>query len=415
MDEQRIRENIVERFLRYVRIDTQSDHHNTTKPTTPGQWDLLHLLEKELLDMGVQDISLNDDGFLIARIPSTMGGKQPPVIGFMAHVDTAADMPGKDVRPNVIESYDGEDIQLNEHWSLTVQDNPVLLDYVGETIITTDGTTLLGADDKAGVAEIMAVAQYYMEHPELEHGEIELIFTADEETGHGMDRFPLQQLRSRCCYTMDGGQRGEIEYECFYAVKADITFTGVMYHPGAARGRLVNAITMSARFCSMLPQAESPEATDGRQGYYYVNEITGDSESCTISLNLRDFDQSGMDRRIAFVNAAAEAVEAGSAGGSVSISFEKQYSNMRSFIEKDPLVMKKLKEVVEGLGIEPIMKPIRGGTDGSRLSEMGIPAPNIFGGGLNFHSRFEWVAVPAMVDAARVIDGLITAWSEEDA
>ncbi|MDA3833417.1 MAG: peptidase T [Spirochaetales bacterium] len=415
IDKQHLTHDILERFLRYVKIDTQSDETGSGKPTTPGQWNLLNLIQAELKEAGISDIFINDDGFMIARMPSNISGSQPPAIGFMAHVDTAGDMPGKNVKPQIITDYDGTDIRLGDSWLLRVDENPQLLDWKGQSIITSDGTTLLGADDKAGAAEIVAAAKYLAEHPDIRHGEVEFIFTCDEETGHGMDGFPLEQLHSACCYTLDGGKRGEIEYECFHAVKALITFTGVMYHPGSARGRMVNAITMAASFCGMLPQAESPEATDGRYGYYYFHALSGDSEKCNLIVNLRDFEQKGMERRQQALQAAAEAVEFLYQGGIVSVEFEKQYANMRSYIEKAPKVMQKLTAAVAELGIEPILKPIRGGTDGSRLSEMGIPAPNIFAGGVNFHSRYEWAALPAMRDAALVILGLVRSWSTEQA
>ncbi len=409
-----IEQEVVERFLRYVKIDTRSDEHVGTKPTTPGQWDLLNLLMEELSGLGIEDTEITPDGFIIARIPSTMkDGRVPPTIGFMAHVDTSPDVSGKDVKPQLIREYDGKDIRLNDELVLTVAENPHLLDYVGETVITTDGTTLLGADDKAGVAEIMSAASYYMSHPEVEHGEIELIFTADEETGHGMDGFPMEKLHARCCYTMDGGRLGEIEYESFNAMRVELEFTGVMIHPGAARGRMINAMTMASRFMGMLPQSESPETTDGREGYYYPNEIKGDAEHCRLIVNLRDFDADGMKRRVSFLEDLCRVIEESFGGGTVTMEAVKQYLNMREYIEKDPIVMEKLSGALETLGIETVMKPIRGGTDGSRLSEMGIPAPNIFGGGLNFHSRLEWAAVPAMSAAVTVIDELIRSWSRE--
>ncbi len=412
MNKNDIKNEVVERFLTYVKIDTRSDEHGSAKPTTQNQWDLLNLLVQELTDLGIEDTQINDDGFIISRIPSTMrAGKTPPAIGFMAHVDTSPDMPGNDVKPQIINDYDGKDIKLNDEFTLSVKENPHLLDYIGKTIITTDGTTLLGADDKAGVAEIMTMANYYMNHPEIEHGEIEIVFTADEETGHGMDGFPLERLNSRCCYTIDGGRLGEIEYECFNAYKVDITFTGVMIHPGAARGRMINAMTMATRYLSMLPQSESPETTDGREGYYYPNEINGDAESCRLQINLRDFDSAGMQRRIAVLKSIGETVSASFGGGSVEQEVTKQYINMSEYVQKDPLVMEKLIAVIDELEIEPVMKPIRGGTDGARLSEMGIPAPNIFGGGFNFHSRFEWVAVDGMVAAVTVIERLVNSWS----
>jgi tripeptide aminopeptidase len=406
---------ILKKFLRYASIDTQSDETQNTKPTTQKQWDMIHLLERELEQLGIGEQETTDDGFLIARIPSNIDGDQPPVIGFMAHVDTAGDLSGKDVKPQVIESYDGSVIQLGSEYILDPAENPHLLEWLGKTVITTDGTTLLGADDKAGVAEIMSAAAHLVAHPEIKHGEIEIVFTCDEETGHGMDNFPLSSLKSRCCYTMDGGQHGEIEYECFNAYKAELTFTGVMYHPGAARGRMVNALTMASRLCSMLPHSESPEATDGRYGYYYLHAISGDAEKCHLVMNLRDFDAEGMERRQETVRAIAQAVEAAYPGGQISIQFEKQYANMKEHITEDPLVMDLLTTVVKQLGMQPIEKPIRGGTDGSRLSEMGIPSPNIFTGGMNFHSRYEWIALPAMGEAVSVILNLIEAWAEQRA
>jgi tripeptide aminopeptidase len=412
-DRSKLESQILDRFIRYVKIDTQSDESAEGKPTTAKQWDLINLLSDELRQLGLKDLTVTENGFLIARIPSTIDGPQPPAIGFMAHVDTAGDMSGTDVNPQIISSYDGKDIKLGEQWILPVSDNPHLLDWVGKTVITSDGSTLLGADDKAGVAEIMAAASYLSSNPQIEHGEIEIIFTCDEETGHGMDDFPLTKLRSRCCYTMDGGRLGEIESACFNAEKVDITFTGVMYHPGAARGRMVNALTMASRFCSMIPQAESPEATDGLYGYYYLHSITGDSESCSLQMNLRDFTEEGIKQRQETLRSIADAVESSCRGGHISLSFERQYSNMSTHINKDPLVMEILEQVVSEMGIEPIQKPIRGGTDGSRLSEMGIPSPNIFAGGLNFHSRYEWIALPAMTEASMVIINLITAWSRQ--
>ena len=409
-----LRESIVERFLRYVQIDTQSDRHIGSHPTTAGQWDLLHLLEQELSEMGIEDIDLDEHGYLIARIPSTLPrGRRSPVIGFMAHVDTAGDMSGKGVSPQVIDAYAGGDIHLGGEWTLSAEENSELLKYVGETLITTDGTTLLGADDKAGVSEIMAVAGYLMEHPEIEHGEVELIFTPDEETGTGMDLFPVRKLRSRCCYTMDGGERGQVDGECFNAAKAEISFTGMIYHLGSARGRMVNAVTMAAAYIAMLPQAESPEATDGRYGYYCPFEITGGIESAKVTLYLRDFEREGLERRREALYTAADAVRALHSGGRVEIEYTQQYRNMREYIAQDPRIMDILEIASENIGVPVSREIIRGGTDGARLGEMGIPTPNIYTGGHNYHSRFEWAAVPVMVEAALLIRELIRLWSLE--
>lgn len=407
--------SILDRFLRYVRIDTQSNHHNPEKPTTPGQWNLLKMLKKELHEIGLKDIDLDQNGYLIARIPSTLpAGRKAPVIGFMAHVDTAADMSGKNVNPQIIEHYDGNDIPLGGEWVLSSDTNPELLKYQGQTLITTDGTTLLGADDKAGAAEIMAAAEYLFHHPEIEHGEIELIFTPDEETGTGMDLFPVSKLHARCCYTMDGGERGTVDAECFNAAKVVITFTGVMYHLGSARGRMVNAVTMAGAFLSLLPQAESPEATDGRYGYYCPLEITGSAESAQLTLYLRDFEIEEIDRRRKVVESIAAVLENIYQGGKISVDFKMQYLNMREYIRKDPLVMEKLEEAAANIGIIVSNEIIRGGTDGARLCAMGIPTPNIFTGGHNYHSRYEWAALPVMTEAARLIGELIVLWGKED-
>ncbi|MCK5154955.1 MAG: peptidase T [Spirochaetales bacterium] len=406
--------SILNRFLRYVQIDTQSNHHNSEKPTTPGQWDLLRLLEKELSDAGIMDIELDQYGYLIARIPSTLPeGRAAPVIGFMAHVDTAGDMSGKNVKSKVIEQYDGKEIQLSGEWVLSPDTNPELLKYTHQTLITTDGTTLLGADDKAGAAEIMAAVEYLMNHPEIEHGEVELIFTPDEETGTGMDLFPVSKLNSRCCYTMDGGERGTVDAECFNAAKVEISFTGVMYHLGSARGRMVNAVTMAASFITMLPQAESPEATDSRYGYYCPLEIEGTAESSKLTLYLRDFEIEEIERRRKVLDSIAGTLEDIYPGGKVAVDFNMQYLNMREYISKDPLVMEKLEKAAANIGIAVSREIIRGGTDGARLCAMGIPTPNIFTGGHNYHSRYEWAALSVMTEAAQLIQELIILWGEE--
>jgi tripeptide aminopeptidase len=413
-DSEEFSQRILNRFLTYVKIDTQSDRHRTQQPTTPGQWDLLRLLTRELEELGIEDIDLDDKGYLIARIPSNLGeGVSVPVIGFMAHVDTAGDMSGRNVTPQVIERYDGGDIPLGDSWVLSPAENPQLLSYVGQTLITTDGTTLLGADDKAGIAEIMTAAEYLMQHPEISRGTVELIFTTDEETGTGMDEFPYEKLRSRCCYTLDGGHRGDIEAECFNADKAEIDFTGVMYHLGAARGRLVNAVTMAAAYISMLPQAESPEATDGRYGYYCPLEITGTAEHARITVYLRDFDAAGMERRRNVLRQLAETVESLYPGGAAEVACTTQYLNMIEYISKDPQVLEKLDAAAQRLGLELHSTLIRGGTDGARLCEKGIPTPNIFTGGYNFHSRYEWAALSVMAEASQLTVELIRLWAAE--
>jgi tripeptide aminopeptidase len=408
-----ISRDLLDRFLRYVVIDTTSDRHVEEIPSTPGQWDLLRLLQKELEELGIEDVNLNKNGYLIARIQgrrkakgSSRGGDKP--IGLMAHVDTSSDVSGKDVHPRVFENYQGGDIEIGEGFSLKVAENPKLAELKGDTIITSDGSTLLGADDKAGVAEIMTGVKWLIEHPEVEHGPFEVIFTPDEETGKGMNLFPLKELNSEVCYTFDGGGEGGIEGECFNAYTAKLVFKGRMAHLGDARGKLVNAVSMAAAFAGILPRSESPEATDGRFGYFAPFEIKGDPEQAELVVYLRDFEQEGMRRRVETLEAAAAAVEQSFHGGRVEIDVKKVYSNMRDFIMSKNGVMERLEAAIRKTGLEPVRKIIRGGTDGARLSEMGIPAPNVFSGGYNFHSRQEWASLRAMTEAAETVINLVT-------
>lgn len=406
-------QEVQDRFIRYARIATTSDSEKAAekRPSTEGQWDLLNLLKEELIQLGIKDINLNEKGYLIARIPSNVDANVPS-IGFMAHVDTSSDAPGQNVQPLVHENYDGGDIQLPAGICIEAKDNPDLQLYKGESVITSDGSTLLGADDKAGVAEIMTVVSFMQSHSEWKHGPVEIIFTPDEETGHGMDDFPLESLQSSFCYTVDAGAEGEMEYECYYAWKADIRFQGRVIHPGFARGKLVNALTMGAAFISMLPRNESPEATDGRFGNYWPHSFSGSLEQSRLQVFVRDFDRKGMERRLQALKSFAQAVEAAFPGGKVEITEEKQYLNMREGIEQEPRLMEYLEKALLKNAVQPLKHPIRGGTDGSRLTEMGIPAPNIFTGGHNFHSRGEWVALPAMDKACKVLLSLLEEWSE---
>jgi tripeptide aminopeptidase len=335
----------------------------------------------------------------------------------MAHMDTASDVSGANVRPRVIENYDGKNIRLGAaaasgvNLVLDIADNPELPEHVGDTIVVSDGSTLLGADDKAGLAEVMTAAAYLLARPEVKHGPLELIFTPDEETGKGMNLFPLERLRSKACYTVDGGKAGEIEAECFtaYAVKAE--FKGKAIHIGAARGKLANAVAMAGSFVAMLPRSEAPESTDGWYGYYCPLEISGGLESAVVEVFLRDFGQAGMEARIAAVRAIAAAVEAQFPLGSVGLTVTKQYVNMREKLDERPEVLDRLMEAARRAGCEPFIKPIRGGTDGARLTEMGVPTPNMFTGGYNFHSRYEWASVSEMVLAVETLVELVKLWS----
>ena len=404
---------LLERFLRYVRIHTTSDMHVDVTPSTACQWDLLNLLVREIRDLGIEDVELNEHGYLIARIPSNISGdSQPPTVGFMAHVDTSPDVSGKDVQPRVIENYDGGVVELKEGFRLDPREFPELNRYKGQTIITTDGTTLLGADDKAGVAEILTVAAWLQAHPEVPHGELELIFTPDEETGKGMDRFPREKLQSVYCYTLDGGEEGEVETECFNAFKADVRFTGRVIHLGKARGKLVNPVTMAGTFISLLPGNESPESTDDRYGYYCPLEVSGGMEEAHLLVFLRDFELSGIERRIEVLKKTAAAVEALFDGGKVEVIPSKQYLNMREHMARRPEGLEFLHRAIRMAGTEPVVRIIRGGTDGARLAEMGIPTPNVFTGGHNYHSRLEWAGLSTMVKAADTVLYLVGLWSE---
>jgi len=406
-----IEEQVQERFLRYVKIWTTSDRHIAEEktPSTANQFDLLNLLEKEMREMGISDIYYNEMGYLIGRIPANA---KADTIGLMAHVDTASDAPGKDVKPQIHSNYQGGVITLNDTLRIDPEEEEDLKLYIGDTVITTDGTTLLGADDKAGVAEIMTAASIILGNQEIKHGEVELIFTPDEETGCGMNNFPKEELRSVACYTMDGGREGELEDECYYAYKADVTFEGVVIHPGYARGKLVNAVTMASSFVSMLPRNESPEATDGRYGNYWTQSISGSLEKAQLHILMRSFDVEDIQRRVKALEAFASAIEAAFPGGKVKVEAGKQYVNMKEKLDQNPRVMENVEKAFALAEVNPHKVVIRGGTDGSRLTEMGIPTPNVFAGGHNFHSRKEWVGVPAMVKAVTVILHLAETWTE---
>ncbi|MGB9685469.1 MAG: peptidase T [Rectinema subterraneum] len=405
-------DEVMNRFVSYAKIDTQSNRHAEETPTTKGQWDLARTLERELREMGVPHIELDDRCYLIARLPASPGKEQAPCIGLMAHMDTASDVSGSGVRPRIIRDYDGKAVQLSEQYILDPAEFPDLAEHVDDTIIVTDGSTLLGADDKAGVAEIMTAIAWLIKHPELEHGPIDIYLTPDEETGKGMDHFPLQKARAVACYTLDGGKAPEIEAECFnaYAVKAE--FFGKVIHIGAARGKLANAVAMAASFIGMLPRSESPEATDSWYGYYCPIEVSGTIDHAWTEVYLRDFSSDRMQERIAALKAFAAAVEVQFPGGQVKLAITQQYLNMKQKLDAQPAVLEKLERAIKTAGFEPIMKPIRGGTDGSRLTEMGIPTPNLFTGGYNYHSRFEWASVSEMALAVETIINLVLIWAE---
>jgi len=410
-----VRERVLERFLRYVRVDTTSSRHPTAFPSSPGQLELGRMLAAELRELGLSDARPNEEGFLFVRLPANLpAGRGPaPEIALMAHLDCSDAAPGRDVHPRVHERYDGGVIRLEGGVSLDPAEFPQLDRYRGQTVITSDGRTLLGADNKAGVAEILTAAEYLLAHPEIPHGEVSLYFTVDEEQGTGMLRFPRGKATARYCYTFDGDEEGVIEAECFEGYKAQVTFTGRSIHTGVARGKLVNAIEMAARFLALLPGAESPQATDGRYGFYFPLEIAGCLERAGLEIYVRDFEDAQALRRLEVLRSIAQAVEAANPPGRVEVATEKQYSNLRRFLEPVPRVLELLERAIRETGIEPLRRSIRGGTDGARLSEMGIPTPNVFTGGHNFHSRQEWAALPAMVRAVEVAVNLCRLWAGE--
>lgn len=402
--------DLLERFQRYARVHTTSDPHSSTTPTTERQFDLARMLEAELRGFGVPDVTLDQHCNLIARIPGTVDDGQ--AIGLMAHIDTAPDFSGEAVNPQIIHEYDGGTIRLNEEFALDPAEYPMLSRYVGQTIVTTDGTTLLGADDKAGVAEIMSAVSYLTSHPGIPRPDLEIVFTPDEETGRGMETFPVDALRSRFCFTVDGTDEGSIEAECFTAYKVTVTFSGYSIHPGSARGKLANAAAMAALYASLLPRSESPEATDGRYGFYCLTEISGSIAKARLSVIVRDFDAETAQRRVTFLETLARTVEGAYPGGSVELDTVRQYINMAEFLEPYPQVVERMLEAVRLTGMEPTLHAIRGGTDGARLSEKGIPTPNLFTGGQNLHGRYEWIALPAMVRAAKSILNLVQLFAD---
>lgn len=407
--------SVLDRFLRYVSFDTQSSETSTTYPSTPGQLVLLRALVDELQALGVRDAAMDVHGYVMATIPATTTKTTVPVIGFVAHVDTSPEMSGAGVRPIVHRAYDGRDLVLPDDPTavLRVADTPYLGECLGHDIVTASGTTLLGADNKSGVAEIMTAAAYLMAHPEIPHGTIRLAFTPDEEVGHGTDHFDVARFGARYAYTMDGGQRGELEYESFSADAMTVTFRGFNTHPGYARGRMVNAIKLAARFIDRLPPDRlSPETTSDRDGFVHPYVVQASVDRTSVKLLLRDFDTAELARRAAWLRALAQEVVDTVPGAAVDVETQTQYRNMREVLDQHPLVVAHARQAITRVGLTPRERPIRGGTDGSRLSFMGLPTPNLFAGEQNFHSRLEWVSVQDMEKAVEVIVELAKVWEE---
>jgi len=392
------------RLIKYAKINTRSDVNSPTIPSTAIQFDLLNLLVEELKEIGLSEVELNpENAFVTATLPANTD-KVVPSIGFIAHVDTA-DFNSVNVSPQVIKNYSLQDIVLNEKENIvmTTADFPNLLSYEGQTLITTDGTTLLGADDKSGIAEIVTAMEYLIQHPEIKHGKVRVAFGPDEEIGRGADHFDAEGFATDFAYTLDGGPVGELEYESFNAAAANLIITGKNIHPGTAKGKMVNAITVMNQFINLLPEKEVPELTEGREGFYHISDVTGTVDEAKLSMIIRDHDRELFNQRKAFVEKAVAEINAQYATQPILLELFDQYYNMAEVIEKDMTSVELAKLAMEELSIKPLIKPIRGGTDGSKISFMGIPTPNIFAGGENMHGRFEFVAVESMVKATEVI------------
>jgi tripeptide aminopeptidase len=395
-------ETLIERLVRYAKIDTQSDFENEATPSTPGQWDLVHELEKEMKAIGLEEVEVDGHGYLFGTLPATTE-EQRPVIGFLAHVDTATDFTGKGVNPQRIEKYDGTDIALNDKVTMKTADFPALQNYIGHTLITTDGTTLLGADNKAGIAEIMTAMEYLIEHPEIEHGKIRVGFTPDEEIGRGPHKFDVARFGADYAYTMDGGPIGELQYESFNAASAKLTVHGTSVHPGSAKDKMVNAITVAARFQAEMPQDEVPEKTEGYAGFIHLNNFNGSVEETVLQYIIRDFDKEQFEAKKNHMQQVAAKLQQEFGEEAIELDIADQYYNMREKIEPVMEIVDQAEQAMKSLGIQADIIPVRGGTDGSQLSYMGLPTPNIFTGGENYHGKFEFISAQNMEKATQVI------------
>lgn len=395
--------NVVDRFLQYVKFDTQSDELTNMTPSTPGQMIFAQHLEKELQELGFEEITLDDNGYLMATLPSNID-KEVPTIGFIAHLDTSPDMSGRHVNPRIVEKYSGEDITLNAENGIVLSPTefPELKHYVGQDLIVTDGTTLLGADDKAGIAEIVSAMVYLKEHPEIKHGKIRFAFNPDEEIGQGAHKFDVAHFGADWAYTMDGGEVGELEYENFNAAVAKVTFTGRNVHPGYAKHKMINSLRIANQFAIMLPRWETPEHTEGYEGFYHLISIEGTVEKTTITYIIRDHDRDRFERRKKEFEHLTRKINK-EFPGVASLEIKDQYYNMREKIEPVSHIIDIAIKAMENADVTPKVVPIRGGTDGAQLSFMGLPCPNIFAGGLNFHGRYEFIPVQSMEKATNVI------------
>lgn len=397
-----MKEKLIERLIRYAKIDTQSDANSTECPTTPGQWDLLHVLQKELTEIGMEEITLDENGYLFATLPANTD-REVPVIGFLAHVDTATDYTGKNVKPQRIDDYDGKDVLLNDNTVMGVKDFPELTNYVGHTLITTDGTTLLGADNKAGIAEIVTAMEYLIGNPEIKHGKLRIAFTPDEEIGRGPHKFDVEKFGAKYAYTMDGGPLGELQYESFNAAGAKVTFHGTSVHPGSAKDKMVNSILIAGKFQAEMPAEEIPEKTANYEGFVHLMQFDGSTEETTLGYIIRYFDRETFEARKQLLVETADKLKKEYGDKAVTLEIEAQYFNMREKIEPVMEIVEIISDAFKNLDIEPNIVPVRGGTDGSQLSYMGMPTPNIFTGGENYHGKYEYISVDNMEKATNVI------------
>jgi len=401
------KDHIIKRFISYVTIDTESDPNNPDFPSSDNQWNLANLLVKELKDIGMSDITLDKHCYVMATLPSNLD-YDVPTIGFVSHIDTTPDYTGANVKPRIHHKYDGKDIVLNENENIVLSPSYFddLLQYKGQTIITTDGTTLLGADDKAGITEIVSAMEYLINHPEIKHGKIRICFTPDEEVGKGAHKFDVKKFGADWAYTMDGSQIGELEYENFNAASAKITINGKIVHPGYAKGKMINSMTIAGNFIHRLPSKEVPESTEGYEGFFHLHQLKGNVEQSVLHYIIRDHDTDLFNNRKQFMIDLVAKMNSELGNDAIEIDIKDQYYNMKEKVIPVMHIVDIAEEVMKEIGITPLIKPIRGGTDGSQLSFMGLPCPNIFAGGHNFHGRYEYVPVESMIKATEVIIGI---------
>lgn len=409
-----MKKEVMERFISYVKVDTQSDENSNTCPSTPGQWTLARMLVDELKAIGMEDVTVDENGYVMATLPANTE-KNVPTIGFLAHLDTATDFTGAGVQPQIVENYDGGDIILNKSLNvvLSPKDFPELANYKGHTLITTDGTTLLGADDKAGIAEIMTAMAYLLDHPEIKHGKVRVAFTPDEEIGRGPHKFNVDAFDAKYAYTVDGGPLGELEYENFNAAAAKITIKGNNVHPGTAKGKMVNSTKIAMELHRKLPEKESPEYTEEYEGFYHLLAINGDVEQTTLHYIIRDFDREQFNARKAQLEKIVEEFRNIYGKDNILLELKDQYYNMKEKIEPVKEIVDIAYEAMKNLDIEPKVTPIRGGTDGAQLSYMGLPTPNLFAGGENFHGKYEYISADNMVKATNVIIEIIKLFEQK--